>query len=331
MPKRPRSSTEITTEGPPLKKFKLDAAAVVEYPENIIPQLNDDCLMEIFSYLSLKDMCAIKECSMRFCALAESFVQKQWRNKVFDFPDDDEEVPVLLPTFGGVISHLSITDSVFVQDFDENLSDALTFCTSLKTLKLKFVDLSLIPLEILENIEDLELYKCSGNDSIQRQVIKACTKLKNLKLMTNPKECLLTAINEMNIESVSWEVFSATNNTFVNEVKKLSKLKKLKKLYVHGYEGYTFRGVSLSYRFPQVTETIKVLAKNRSLEELVISHFDPDKDFFKAFNKFVNLKRCVLSTYVEIPDANQASATNFKIEKSTGTGFVRFEYIVTPK
>lgn len=337
MLKRSRSCSPSPPISPPSKKFECDENAGVDKAENTIPELNDDCLLKIFSFLSIKDLCAVKDCSLGFSTLADSTVQTKWRNGVLggcevNIDGDDDAELLLLTKFGHLISHLSVTESALTQFSEASCRSALGHCVSLKSLTVKFVDISLIPFEILQNIEELRMYGCYGDECLHMKLIKACKSLKHLELMTVPKECLLKAINEqLSIESVCWKMFGATNSTFVNEIKMLSKLKKLKKLLVEGYGGYTFRGISLSYRFPQVTETINVLARNSSLEELSISFFDPDDDFFKAFNKFVNLKRCVLSTYVEIPDASLSFATNFKVEKRDGLGFVQREYIITPK
>lgn len=338
MAKRSRSHSTDSTGGPSPKKFKIDENAAMVSPNKNVPQLNDDCLLEIFSYLSATDLCAVRDCSRRLWGLAETTVEKIWKRVihaagVVDIAAHIGEELSIVAKFGKLIPHLSINDkSVFFQEKADSLGTALEYCTSLKTLKLRAMDLSLIPLNILKNIEELELGGCTGGDRLHFKIIKACKMLKHLKMAMNPKERLVTAINELsNIESVCWIVYSATNSTFVNEVKFLSKLKKLKKLQVYGYTGYTFRGYSLSYRFPQVSETIRVLAKNSSLEELDISYFDPDDHFFKALNKFANLKRCELSTYVEIPEASLAAATNFGIEKRNGENFLQYEYILTPK
>lgn len=337
MPKRPRSTK--WSDGPPAKRIKRDENIKVEWllQHDNKPVLNDDCLQAIFEYLSVKDLFAVSECSQRLSALAESTVETRWRDRIrsgcaVSVDGDSGEDPLVLAKFGKLITHLSVTEFTFAQAFDASLSSALEFCTSLRTLNLKFLDISLIPFGILENIVELEMYGCSGDDWIHLKLIKFCTKLKHLKLMMDPKERLMAVINEhLSIESVYWEVFGATNSTFVNEVKMLAKMKKLKKLMVHGYEGYTFKGMSLSYRFPHVTETIKALAKSRSMEELDISYFDPDDYFFKALNKFAKLKRCTLSTYVEIPNTNITSATNFDIKKEAGSGLLQWKYIITPK
>lgn len=334
MPKRLRSTK--STYGPPAKRFKRDENALTEYHFENIPQLNDDCLREIFSYLPLKELCTIRDCSIRFCALAEATVQKMWQNRnrtgyVVEIADDDNGELLALTKFGHLISHLTINDPVFSHTSDADVRSAFERCTSLKTLNLKMVNLSLIPFGILETIDELKLYSCIGGDRLHVKIINACEMLKHLKLLMNPKEQLLTAINaNSNIESVYWDVYGADNRIFV-DVKDLYKLKKLKKLVVHGYQGYTFKGLSLSYRFPQVTKTIKALARSSSLEELNISYFDPDDYFFKALNRFTTLKRCVLSTYVKISDANLALATNFEIEKRNGCGFLQCEYVITPK
>lgn len=338
MAKRSRSRSTDSIGGPPPKKFKPDENATMDFPINNVPQLNDDCLLEIFSYLPTNDLCAVRDCSRRLWGLAESIVEKRWKEiihtvGVVDIAANIGEDLSLLTKFGKLIPHLSINDkSVFFQKKTDSLGSALAFCTSLKTLKLRSVDLSLMPINALENIEELEMGGCTGGDRLHLKIIKASKMLKRLQMAMNPKERLVTAINDLpNIESVCWVVYSATNSTFVNEVKKLSKLKKLNKLLVYGYTGYTFRGFSLSYRFPQVTETIRALSKSSSLQELNISYFDPDDHFFQALNNFANLKRCELSTYVEIPEASLAAATNFEIEKRNGENFLQYEYVLTAK
>lgn len=213
MAKRSRSHSTDSTGGPSPKKFKIDENAAMVSPNKNVPQLNDDCLLEIFSYLSATDLCAVRDCSRRLWGLAETTVEKIWKRVihaagVVDIAAHIGEELSIVAKFGKLIPHLSINDkSVFFQEKADSLGTALEYCTSLKTLKLRAMDLSLIPLNILKNIEELELGGCTGGDRLHFKIIKACKMLKHLKMAMNPKERLVTAINELsNIESVCWIV-----------------------------------------------------------------------------------------------------------------------------
>lgn len=229
----------------------------------------------------------------------------------------------------------SVEDNVIGAKFDATLTTALKSCTSVKTLNLQLIDVSLIPFDITEHIEELCLrYNSFSCDSSQLKIIKSCAKLKRLKLEIHPEAHLVDAINKLsNIESVCWELCDATNNTFVNEVSKLSKLKRLKVLTVRGYMGYTFRGVSQAFRYPQAAKALRLLTKNHSLEQIDISNFDPDHNFLKALNQFDHLKRCELTTYVEIPAASLNLVTKFDIENSgcIDQGLCSYRYIIKSK
>lgn len=114
MPKRRRSTKWIY--GPPSKRIKFD--------KNIkFIELNDDCLREIFSYLPMKDLCAVSECSQRFRALAESTVETVWRNGAsescgFEVHGDSNDVQgdlLTLSKFGRSVTDLSIASRIYTR------------------------------------------------------------------------------------------------------------------------------------------------------------------------------------------------------------------------
>lgn len=337
MLKRFRSA--IASSGPPAKRFKKsennnDRPA---FELNITPELNEYCLLEVFSILSLQELCIVRNVSRQFRVLAEATVKKKWstgklKDSVITFNitgEDEETEAMLLKNFGNLVTHLYIDP----MESCENLDQLLKLCTSLKYLNLRNVTPEIVPHEIVKNLKELDVHDCAYlnvDDTMIMNLIAACKSLKQLKVIAKPTELLVKAINSHStIERVHWQVINVTDSMFKHEIKMLYKVKRLKKLSLHGYGGYSFRGKSMAYYFPQVTRTIQYLARNPSIEELFISAFDPDNNFLRSLRKFVNLKRCELQTYVAIAPALLDPLTGYDIEMNSGSNFCQYQYVIT--
>lgn len=306
--KRPRTSAQ----GPAVKKSKLSDTE----PENdAIPQLNDDCLREIFSHLSLKDLCAVKNCSRQFSDLADSTVQSRLRDEIYQYDVSclDKTEQLVLAKFGKCIAHLHIYGDAFD---DKTFSTQFQKCTSLKTLRLAKMKLAFSvrsTQSALQNVENLELHFCKGSHWHHAKITKACPKLKKLTLKIRPNERItndLTVLNDhQNVEFIHITSCKGTSN----DIKILQQLKKLKKLTFYQYE-------------------FTVLYVTNHWLDLSSTGFDTNEDFFMELNKFTHLELCELITVTEISDAKLALATAFDIEKGSidGEPFV-FSYTLTPK
>lgn len=82
-----------------------------------IPDLNNDCLASIFSYLNPNELCAVKETSRCFASLADQQFKRKYCNKTFVFlPKFEKKLPgnahvvspEFWPLFGEFIEKLSI-------------------------------------------------------------------------------------------------------------------------------------------------------------------------------------------------------------------------------
>lgn len=323
--KRSRSAAENHTV---VKKFK---SSTKKAKIDEIPQLNDDCLLKIFSYLSVENLCDVKACSRRFSDLADSVVRSKYRKKVYhcyfvDFIHDDGDWPVL-PMFSTCISNLCIQNGGFRPKDAKKFNKQLRNFTSLKTLTLQKVELSLISVRgpvssVLQNIEKLELCQCTGRYWQFTELVKVCYKLKNLSLqldlsvkISSDTNALVYNINDH--ENIEY-IHVSCDDPCLNRIKNVQQLTKLKKLTISW---------NLLAGDCEATKIISTLATRDILDEFWLLNLDPDDDFFKEFNKFNNLKMCVLGTKKKAISATQmALANKFDFKRVFGG-----RYTITPK
>lgn len=253
-----------------------------------ILRLNDDCLLEVFSHLSIEDLCAVKDCSRRFSDLADSVVRSRWRNKRYDcdledFNNNESEVILALAKFGRFVSHLCVRSIHLSKITVENLGVKLDYCTSLEQLRLQFVDISLLlsgQCKILQNITNLYLDNCHGNNWQHAKLVKICTELKNLSVLKYGRITKgLAAINShANIENIRISGFFLS----LNELENMQRLEKLNELFVY-----------------------------------LNTFWIADDDIFKGLNDFKKLKRLRIYSPIAISNAQLALATNYELKSET--------------
>lgn len=82
--------------------------------------LNDDCILEIFDYLSVKDLCSVAQVSLQFHKLAQ--ITFRIKHRKFKLSDHFKSVSknklrALFINFGQFMEHLDITTRVFKYDW----------------------------------------------------------------------------------------------------------------------------------------------------------------------------------------------------------------------
>lgn len=290
--------------------------------EGIILSLNDDCLLEIFSYLKMTELCAVKDCCRRFSELAISVVQNGFRNKKYDEylslpskprPSDEDfaEKALMDAKFGKFITCVEI----FGRHKDAwKIGPILKNCTSLKSLRLRNVSLGMVPVtklkKMFKNIETLELLRCRVSLRKLAGILNAIKSLKHLLIYgrMSVSSDLLSAIAEHeNIESVRLRITglhdanAAHHIAYAKQLQPLRNLKSLELLYIPA--GHSF------------VAAMHELAAIDSLEELTLSWFIPDEEIFNTLDMFANLKLFTIHTYKDIKDVVLTAATQFVATK----------------
>lgn len=94
------------------EKLEHCANAVTTSQPRNITELNDDCLLETFSHMRIADLCAVKGCCRRICYLAESSVEKGFRNKCLVLPNMSSyrKGSVFLVAFGKFLTNLKVSN-----------------------------------------------------------------------------------------------------------------------------------------------------------------------------------------------------------------------------
>lgn len=293
-----------------------------------ILSLNDDCFLEIFSYLGISDLCALKDCCQRFRSLTESVVQTRINKKEFEGRVSVSSKPRrkalnemarMVTKLGKFITHVEIDGR---SKGAWRFGSMLNHCVALKSIKFRKVLLSRVPISNLENmlvnVESLELISCWMQSSRLAEVLRTTKNLKSFVFYGNTSMTsdLLSSFTELaNIETFrlrNSDVYDARPAKMAEYVQPLLSLKKLKNLEI-----------LFVRRQNLVLPAVELLSTIDSLEELTLSWFIPRAAFFKALDGFANLKLCKLFTYDNVPEEHLADVTNFEVTK-TGTKTIDF-------
>lgn len=303
--------------------------------------LNDDCLLEILSYLELKDLVAIKDCCSRFRYLADSMAGKK-------FPKDEyvyvpfiwsgwkvktTEAAALKMKFPQAITHLHFRQNYLNSDSNCTVKlgtlSMITNCTSLKCLKLE-MNLYQLPVQklesILQDIETLVLTYCFGENNIRKTlaILATTRKLKHFTLRGEKNAKVPSALFDAiikygtNCESIrllGYTLLSMKNDQFFAFLNQLKQLKKLRCLELRS-----------SHRQSITKLEINLLATLDSLEELILDGCTPTDELFQSFNLNKTLKVVDLITYRPITDAMISHATDFNITDGCNTRISYSEY-----
>lgn len=97
--------------------------------------LNDDCFLEIFKQLELKDLCAISNVCLRLRGLAQTDFSSKYKDKVFTLRESDDEIVAdCLRNFGSQIQSLQLKRLKFRPSYVLHLVSK--YCDSLIRLEL---------------------------------------------------------------------------------------------------------------------------------------------------------------------------------------------------
>lgn len=321
-----------------LQEEKCESEIKQEEEEKNIMSLNDDCLLEVFEHFNMEDLCAIKDCCRRFSDLAIAVVKKGFRKKEYDehlclpsipkYFDKDFAVKALMATkFGEFITHVEI---VGCHKDVWHIGTVLKNCTSVKSLRFTNVSLGLVPVgklkEMFMNIETLEVLFCRVSTRKIAGILKCTNALKHLFIrgkLPISSDLIAAIVDCENIESICLRItgnHDASGTEFHGHAKQLQQLKKLKCLEIF-YVPYCFG----------IAPAMEILAKIGSLEELTLSWFIPDGNFFKSLDSFVNLKTFNIHTYKKIPEENLLAASKFTATEKTHIEQPRYTHTLVRK
>lgn len=193
---RPRRSAEdkivLNVMAPPRRSELLDGtsaatnsiADIVDRRHSRQPFLNDDCLRTIFSFVAIRDLLKIRECSRRLRALADEVIPKQCRNVEFHYDADNTTDRVILKNYGQFMR------SVIVEAASGRIAkcrEPLEHCTALKTLTMRnfLLDYDGLDSKFFENVEHLIFDQCMPSNDLNKfdTIIKACTNLKTIRMI----------------------------------------------------------------------------------------------------------------------------------------------------
>lgn len=326
-------STKVTNK--PSKARASACASSNSTPLTLLSTLNDDCILEIFSYLNIKDLCAIRDCSRRFHILADCTVHKRFRNKYVRLPakENAADAASILIKFGKLFTQLQIDDeNRFIRSCNQStnalkFNSMITDCKSLKCLRLKNVCFGYVNSQkfkqILQNITTLELYNCMASNHV-RELLESCKTLKHLTIAGKIHSitsdiCFAIKNYGQFLESIRFRNCRHELSTidFLNFIGDLNQLKNLNKIYVGR--------VRKSAIIPIL---IKLVKTNSHLETIGFNKFIPENNEFFESLKHTKLKKCILFTKDVISAAIAASATDFSIT-TTKCANKNYPYVIT--
>lgn len=295
--KRTKKLSDIIESGLSLPRTRSQHAAA-NCP---IFVLNDDCLLEICSYLPAMELCAVKDTCRRFSAIAD-YAAKLRYQQVAEFecvPNDEnqKDLAIFMQHFGKYVGGKIVVKTELAFDA-KKMWLLLKHCGALKELELLGVNVSGLPIyqmkKMLQNLEVLQFKKCKGEDSDYARIINACVNLRSLTAFINlngasDKLFPLIAHRASNIEELFYAPINSDPNSFVENMAKLRRLKKLNLLFI-------------SCNNHRIAKAIDALAERNTLQFLLLREILPDKDLGRALDKFTNLEICFIQTEFEMSE-----------------------------
>lgn len=317
-----RSRTEIPIETRESDLIRTRSQrAIANCP---ILKLNDDCVREIFSYLSVIDLCAIKDTCRRFTVMADCTIQKRYQKKSqFKYTlnrDTEKAFAVTLQHFG----HFHEGQVVIEAEPNFNAKQMwlqLRHCTALKKLDLVGVNVKGLPKpnyrlrKVLRNLVHLKFEKCAGDDLDFARIINACENLRFLSIFCTSNgatDALIThfAHQSSHIEDVFFGAMNSSIETLPENVAKLQHLNNLKTVVLF----CTNKGVASG---------IEALATNESITQLHLINVIADLDLARALAKFTNLRFCIVQPVNDVADVVKEAFEKF-IWDSKNKQFIKF-------
>lgn len=266
------------------QSIKKKTTTMYEYP-----QLNDDCLLEIFSFLPIKQLLYdVGMCCHQFRELAEVTVQKKCRTERFSYNYSDARDTSIVNRFGKLMR------SVFVfQRYKENTkTDSLTWikrCTALKILKIQNFNLIYDSecFVTFGKLEKLTFDRCFGSVQQYEHIITACKNLKSIALLNwthdAPDDILAQLSTLKNIERMTSHHDISKSSGSCKNLLKIAQLQKLK-----------FLCFNIGF-CEQYATYINALSGSASLEELILNVNFIDENIADALDEFSQLKSCQMN------------------------------------
>lgn len=278
--------------------------------QQLIPQLNDDCLLEIFSKLPIVDLLdRVALCSRQFNALAYDAVKRKCRDDKFVCYDWKRD-PSIVERFGKFMRNVEFLS------YNHNLNGKqsmawLKYCTALRTLTVTNIALKCHSecANILQNLENFTFWKGDfsrrDNDELlhsARVFVKACQNLKSIEFKIPQSQELAELLADvpesalMNVESMNI-AFCTLRDGDVTMAEVAIKIAQLKNLEFFG----------LNFSHFDILPIIDALSASQSLKKIVLRvYFVWDKsysevpcgNFVEKLEKFPNLRSCEI-TYLK--------------------------------
>lgn len=149
-----------------------------------ILSLKNQCYVEIFSFLNLKDLCVISETCGHLNKVVGEYFEKNYKSK---------GVAIELRN-GNILERLDSLETTFgryayeVQIFDEDVSVCKYIAENInkRVKSIQFVMVSITHAEhikkVLENVETVKMIYCLADGQNYDNVLKHCSKLKSLSI-----------------------------------------------------------------------------------------------------------------------------------------------------
>lgn len=291
-----------------------------------ITDLNDDCLLEIYPYLSLVDLWVMKKTDQRFIETVDRAFKNEYleRDGSFYYCSETvqsrsyDESEQIVEVFGDVITKVRMS----LEKETHRIFALLNHCSAMEELNLFLCRFTHIPNDLnirrFENLRRLTIEGCSGSEANFKLIFNACDPLKLFHLSFdtgNMSDDILAFIADrmVHLEYFSFGVHKRSPS-FHENVSKLQNLQKLK-------------SVRMNCENVLVTPLIDALANIESLQSLRIHDFSeiiPDENFVEAINNLSNV-RTVEYTHNH-PILTVGKITNFRLTKYNNSKFHEYKF-----
>lgn len=309
--------------------------------ETAITSLNDDCLLEIFSYLPEVDLCAVKKSHDRFIESADAIFKKKYCSV-----DGDYIIPTSGKSFDVIERVLKYMHDVItrvrINSFGDKWSCAFNKCLSLLNCVSAMQHLCIagctlsqsaaISVQTFKKLESLTFVNCYDNDNSgvgTKFFLSTChpLRLKTLRFQhtistigrhLSPDLLQFITVQLINIEEL--EIGTGTTLLTPSNVLKLRNLRKLKRLVMKCDESVS------------IVQIINALSKIESLKDLSLTYATRkrvDDDLAGAISNLKNVQQFTYSAYSSdlMVDWITGFAISYDYEHDQGNSLHKYTFV----
>lgn len=276
-----------------------------------ISALNDDCLLEVFTHLSVVDLCTMRESHQRFVQVADYFFSHKYlkcgmskKNDTYTIgkEENNEETALVLKHF----AHLMLC----IKTAERSCFSILNNCFAMRELWISDIDLNsvstdLIEVKTLKQLVTLIMINCTGTLADFQHFLNACDPLKLEEIYINayanmPDDLLTFVASRIENLRIFFIDFNICHSQIVETFSNPNHFKRTESIHFQGCNDVMF--IASLINALSKLNALKIFSFNDSIDLLPDCQVAEMQAIADAISSLKNLKYFMLFTKRKLPN-----------------------------